>query len=260
MSVVLYEVANRVATLTINRPEQHNALSDEVFDGLLQGLQAAAADKSVRIVVLAGAGDKSFCAGGDLKQMNEDADTYDAHYSKAKLALLFRALWTLGKPTIARVQGNCLAGGMGVALACDFVVASEKAKFGIPEVKVGLWPYMITVPILHALPPKVALRLMLTGRRVSAEEGLRLGFVSDLVAHDDLDDAVSTLAAELCTTAPQSVHLGRTAFYTVLNQDMESRLRMLEAALSVNATFPDAKEGMTAFAEKRKPYWEALND
>lgn len=256
MSVVLYAVANRTATLTINRPEQRNALSDDVFDGLLRGLRKAKKDDSVRVVVLAGAGDKAFCAGGDLKQMNEDADNYMAYYSKAKLASLFRALWTLGKPTIAKVQGYCLAGGMGVALACDFVVASEKAVFGIPEVKVGLWPYMITVPILHALPPKVALRLMLTGRRVSAEEGHRLGFVSDLVAHDDLDNTIDLLVKELCSTAPQSVHMGRTAFYTVLNHDMESRLRMLEAALSVNATFPDAKEGMTAFSEKRKPYWE----
>jgi enoyl-CoA hydratase/carnithine racemase len=256
MSVVLYAVANRTATLTINRPEQRNALSDDVFDGLLSGLRKAKDDDSVRVVVLAGAGDKAFCAGGDLKQMNEDADNYMAHYSKAKLASLFRELWTLGKPTIAKVQGYCLAGGMGVALACDFVVASEKAVFGIPEVKVGLWPYMITVPILHSLPPKVALRLMLTGRRVSAEEGHRLGFVSDLVAHDDLDNTIDLLVKELCSTAPQSVHMGRTAFYTVLNHDMESRLRLLEAALSVNATFPDAKEGMTAFSEKRKPYWE----
>jgi enoyl-CoA hydratase/carnithine racemase len=256
MSPVIYELKGGAVWLTINRPEQRNALSDDVFNGLLDGLQRAAADPAVRAVVLTGAGDKAFCSGGDLRQMNDDTDAYTAHFSKAKLASLFRALWTLGKPTIARVQGYCLAGGMGVALACDFVVASENAQFGIPEVKVGLWPYMITVPLLHALPPKVALRLMLTGRRVSAAEGLQLGFVSDLVAHDQLDQRVEELVKELRATAPQSVALGRTAFYTVLNHDMESRLRMLEAALSVNATFPDAKEGMTAFAEKRKPHWE----
>src|SRR5690606_7861424 len=109
--------------LTINRPEQRNALSDEVFDGLLSGLAHAYADDRVRAVVLTGAGDKAFCAGGDLRQMNEDGDTFAAHFSKAKLARVFRALWSLGKPTIARVNGFCLAGGMGLALACDFVIA-----------------------------------------------------------------------------------------------------------------------------------------
>ncbi|MBR9911414.1 MAG: crotonase [Gammaproteobacteria bacterium] len=257
MNCVLYEVINGAAWLTINRPEQRNALSDEVFDGLLAGLQAAKADSSVRAVVLTGAGGKAFCAGGDLKWMNQDVNAYEAHFGKAKLAALFRSLWELGKPTIARVQGYCLAGGMGVALACDFVVASDDSQFGIPEVKVGLWPYMITVPILHALPPKVALRLMLTGDRLSAEEGFKLGFVSDLVPPEELDTRVESIVAKIRATAPQSVALGRTSFYTVLNTDMESRLRMLEAALSVNSSFPDAKEGMTAFAQKRPPRWES---
>jgi enoyl-CoA hydratase/carnithine racemase len=256
MSVVTYEVSKGAARITINRPEQRNALSDEVFDGLISCMEAARQDEKVRAVVLTGAGDKAFCAGGDLKWMNADADAYEAHYGKAKLARLFRVMWELGKPTIARVQGYCLAGGMGLALACDFVVASEDAQFGIPEVKVGLWPYMITIPLLHSLSPKTALRLMLTGRRMSAEEGFKLGFVSDLVKTDDLDDTIDKLVAELRSTAPQSVAFGRSAFYTVLNADMEPKLKMLEAALSVNSGFPDAKEGMSAFAEKRKPRWE----
>lgn len=256
MSVVTYEVKKGAAWLTINRPEQRNALSDEVFDGLLEGLAKAREDESVRCVVLTGAGDKAFCAGGDLKWMNADADAYEAHFGKAKLATLFRRLWELGKPTIARVQGYCLAGGMGVALACDFVVASDDSQFGIPEVKVGLWPYMITIPILHSLPPKIALRLMVTGDRVSAEEGYRLGFVSDLVSRDELDQRVDDIVAKIRKTAPQSVTFGRSTFYAVLNNDLEPRLKMLEAALSVNGAFPDAKEGMTAFAEKRKPRWE----
>lgn len=256
MSVVEYEVKNGAAWLTINRPEQRNALSDAVFDGLLEGLDKASADPKVRAIVLAGAGDKAFCAGGDLKWMNDDTDTYDAHHGKVKLAAVFRKMWQLGKPTIARVQGFCLAGGMGLALACDFVVASKKAQFGVPEVKVGLWPYMITVPILHSVSPKVALRLMITGERVSAERGYELGFVSDLVEHEKLDDCIEEIVAQIRSTAPQSVAFGRPGFYTVLNNDMEPRLKMLEAALSVNSTFPDAKEGMTAFAEKRKPRWE----
>lgn len=257
MSVVTYEVKGSGAWLTINRPEQRNALSDEVFDGLLAGLERAAADAKVRAVVITGAGDKAFCAGGDLREMNEGGDAYAAHTSKIKLARVFRSLWSLGKPTIARVNGFCLAGGMGLALACDFVIACDHAQFGVPEVKIGLWPYMITVPLLHAMPPKAALRLMLTGRRLSAAEGLQAGFVSEVVPESELNSAVERLVVELQATAPQSIAMGRTAFYTVLNVDLESRLRMLEAALSVNATFPDAREGMTAFAEKRKPRWEA---
>ena len=257
MSVVEYEVTRGAARITINRPEQRNALSDEVFDELISSMNKAKQDARVRVVVLAGAGDKAFCAGGDLKWMNADANAYEAHYGKAKLAMLFRTMWELGKPTIARVQGYCLAGGMGLALACDFVVASDNAQFGIPEVKVGLWPYMITIPLLHSLSPKTALRLMLTGRRISAEEGHKLGFVSDLVAPEMLDPTIDELVDELKAAAPQSVAFGRSAFYTVLNAHMEPKLKMLEAALSVNSSFPDAKEGMSAFAEKRKPKWES---
>jgi enoyl-CoA hydratase len=122
-------------------------------------------------------------------------------------------------------------------------------------VKAGLWPYMITVPLLHALRPKDALRLMLTGRHVTAEEGVRLGFVSELVTHEKLDAAVTMLVDELASVSPQAISLGRTAFYSVLNHDVDARLRMLEAALSVNLSFADAKEGLTAFAEKRTPAW-----
>lgn len=259
MSDVLYDVIRSTATLTINRPDQQNALNEPVFDGLLDGLSKAKGDPSVRAVIITGAGDRAFCAGGDLRAMSADTNAFEEHYYKIKLAEVFRQLWTLGKPTIARVNGHCLAGGMGLALACDFVVATDKSKFGIPEVKVGLWPYMITVPILHAIPPKVALRLMMTGRTLSAAQGYDMGFVSDLVAEDELDGHIGALVDELSAAAPQSVHMGRTTFYTVLNQDVESRLRMLEAALTVNSSFPHAKEGMKAFIEKRAPNWENAN-
>jgi enoyl-CoA hydratase/carnithine racemase len=255
MSVVNYEVVGAAAYLTINRPERRNALSDEVFDGLRDGVRAARENREARVLVLAGAGDRAFCAGGDLRNMNDATDEFAAHRGRAQLAGLLRDLWELGKPTIARVQGYALAGGFGLAVACDFVVASDRAVFGAPEVKSGLWPYMITVPLLHALRPKDALRLMLTGRRVSAEEGARLGFVSELVTHENLDTAVATLVEELAAMSPQAIALGRTAFYAVLNHDVDARLRMLEAALSVNLSFADAKEGLTAFVEKRAPVW-----
>jgi enoyl-CoA hydratase len=259
MSVVNYVVVGAAAHLTINRPERRNALSDEVFAGLREGIRAARTDPGVRSLVLSGAGDVAFCAGGDLRNMNDEVDEFAAHHGRAQLAGLLRDLWELGKPTIARVQGYALAGGFGVAVACDFVIASDRAVFGAPEVKSGLWPYMITVPLLQALRPKDALRLMLTGRRVSAEEGLRLGFVSEMVPHEKLDAAVEALCTELARVSPQAIALGRTAFYSVLNHDVDARLRMLEAALSVNLSFADAKEGLAAFAAKRDPVWGKRN-
>ncbi|WP_406724519.1 enoyl-CoA hydratase-related protein [Streptomyces sp. GD-15H] len=254
--VVTRERVGKALHLTINRPEQRNALSNEVFVELRAGLAAAKADGSVRAVVLAGAGDKAFCAGGDLRQMSEEGDELAAHRGRAGLAQVIRDLWELGKPTIARVQGYALAGGFGLAAACDFLVASERAVFGVPEARVGLWPYMITVPLMQSMPPKEALRLMLTGRRIDAVEGRRLGVVSDVVDHDNLDKAIADLVDELSLAAPQAVSLGRTTFYSALGNDVDARLRMLEASLTVNLGLEDAKEGLAAFAQKRRPAWQ----
>jgi len=255
-SVVTRERVGKAAHLTINRPDQRNALSNEVLAELRAGLAEAKADPAARAVVLTGAGDRAFCAGGDLRQMGEDGDELAAHRGRAGLAGVIRDLWELGKPTIARVQGYALAGGFGLAAACDFLVASERAVFGVPEVGVGLWPYMITVPLLQSMAPKDALRLMLTGRRIDAAEGHRLGVVSDVVAHETLDKAVAALVEELAKAAPQAVSLGRTTFYSVLNNDVDVRLRMLEASLTVNLALGDAREGMAAFVEKRRPAWQ----
>jgi enoyl-CoA hydratase/carnithine racemase len=194
-SVVTRERVGKAAHLTINRPDQRNALSNEVFAELRAGLAEAKADPAVRAVVLAGAGDKAFCAGGDLRQMGEDGDELDAHRGRAGLAGVRRDLWELGKPTVARVQGYALAGGFGLAAACAFLVASERAVFGVPQAGVGLWPYMITVRLLQSMPPKDALRPMLTGCRIDATEGHRLGVVSDVVAHDTLRTTTGTPSA-----------------------------------------------------------------
>ena len=144
---VLLEVRDGVGTITIDRPERRNAMSFSIMRGLREAVAAARADDAVRVVVLTGAGDRAFCSGADLGGIGDDDDT--AHDARRLLADLFRDLWSLGKPTIARVRGLALAGGLGIALACDIVVASEDAGFAAPEVSVGLWPYMITVPMLQ---------------------------------------------------------------------------------------------------------------
>jgi enoyl-CoA hydratase/carnithine racemase len=168
---------------------------------------------------------------------------------------LFRDLWALGKPTIARVRGYCLAGGFGLALACDLVVAADDATFGTPEINVGLWPYMITVPLCRSMPPKKALELMMTGRRIDAAEADRLGILSQLVPVDALDPAVDALAADLASKSPAIMRLGRESFYAVWDQAADEALRSLHPLLTLTTGTEDSAEGIAAFIDKRPPQW-----
>jgi enoyl-CoA hydratase/carnithine racemase len=256
-STVLYGVADGLARVTINRPERRNAMSWEVMRGLHRALDVAARDDDVRVVVLGGAGDDAFCSGADLGAMaGGDGDgPYVLHEARGELAAVFEAMWGLGKPTIARVQGFAMAGGFGLALACDLVVASDRARFAAPEINVGLWPYMITVPLVRSMPPKQALELMLTGRVVDAAEALRLGFVTRVVPPAELDAEVSALAATLAAKSPAVMKLGRDAFYAVWDMAAPAALDHLQAVLSVTAQTEDAAEGIAAFMEKRTPRW-----
>ena len=244
-----------VMTVTINRPAQRNALSPNVSRGLRAALASARADEGVRVVVLRGAGDRAFCAGADLSSLTQGAGFLELHEARGEIAGLFDDLWALGKPTIARVQGYALAGGFGLALACDFLVAADDAVFGTPEIDVGLWPFMITVPLLRAMAPKQALELMMTGRRVGAEEALRLGFANRVVPAADLDGAVSELAAALASKSPAVMRLGRSTFYRVVDDLAARALPYLHSQLTINAGLDDAAEGVAAFKEKRPPVW-----
>ena len=253
---LLYDVADGVATITINRPERRNALSWTVMSELRSAFEAAKADSTVRVVTLTGAGEKAFCAGADLTGMRADAGWAEVHDGRGELARLFRSMWELGKPIVARVRGYALAGGFGLCLACDFVVASDDAQFGTPEIDVGLWPYMITVPLMRSMPPKVALELMMTGRRVAADEALRIGFVNRVVPVDDLDRAVGELTATLASKSPAIMKLGRDSFYAVWDQSAEDALKLLHTMLTITSATDDAAEGIAAFAEKRTPEWK----
>jgi enoyl-CoA hydratase/carnithine racemase len=259
-STVRYEKSRHVATLTIDRPQRRNSLTFETMASLRDGVLRAKADGDVRVLVLTGAGEEAFCAGADLAGLRgEDIDAETAHAGRGHMAELFTTMWSSGIPTIARVRGYALAGGFGLAMACDIVVAAENAVFGTPEVAVGLWPYMITVPMLRSMSPKVALELMMTGRRVSATEAQRLGFVNHLVAVADLDDTVDAVAEQIAAQSPGAIRLGRTTFYQVLGAGTEQALAMLQSMLSVATTTDDAREGIAAFAEKRKPAWRESN-
>ena len=172
------------------------------------------------------------------------------------LADCFRDMWALGKPIVARVRGFALAGGFGLACACDLIVAADDAEFGTPEINVGLWPYMITVPLLRAMPPKTVLDLMMTGRRVDAEEGLRIGFVQRVVPVVELDATVAALARDLAAKSPLIMSWGRTSFYRALEMDADAALDYLQGMLTVTSQTEDAAEGVAAFAEKRPPVWK----
>ena len=253
------ERRDRVLWLTIDRPERRNALNWSVVRGLRAALADAKADPDVAVVVLTGVGDQAFCAGADLGTMGdapEDGARFlDQHDARGELAGLFQEMWQLGKPTVARVQGWAVAGGFGLALACDLVVASERARFGATEIRVGLWPFMVTVPMVRSMGPKTALDLMLTGRIVEAAEGQRLGFVSRVVAHEDLDASLEELVGTLAGHSPAVTKLGRDAFYAVLDMGSTQALAHLHAMLTLTNQTEDAAEGMAAFLEKRPPSW-----
>ena len=249
-------IAHRVATITINRPQARNSITWDTIRELRRTIDDAGNDDDVRVIVLRGAGDKAFCSGADLSTMRKDATSTDLHEARGELAKLFRDLWQLGKPTIARVQGFALAGGLGLALACDVVVASDTAVFGTPEIDVGLWPFMVTVPMLRSMPPKVALEMMMTGRRVSAREGQRLGFVNMVVPDIELDKAVNDITRSLTNKAPHAMRVGRESFYRALDMESDEALAFLHPLLSVTAEGEEAAEGIAAFNEKRKPNWQ----
>lgn len=251
---LLYRVDGPVARLTINRPEMRNALTWDLVADLRRRLAEAGNDPAVRVVVLTGAGERAFCAGADLGGM-AGADTLAMHEARGQLAGLFTDLWNLGKPTIAAVRGYAMAGGMGLALSCDLVVAADDAVFATPEIDVGLWPFMITVPLVRSMPPKRALELMMTGRRVSAAEAAAIGFVTSVVAVGDLDDAVDSLVSTLAAKPPGAMRLGRDSFYAVWDANAADALHQLHAMLGIAAATDEAAEGLAAFAAKRPPSW-----
>ncbi|OFW53150.1 MAG: hypothetical protein A2146_07480 [Actinobacteria bacterium RBG_16_67_10] len=249
-----YDVAPPRATITIDDPDRRNPLSNPAMAEMAAMVDRAAADATVRVIVITGAGDQAFSAGGDLSGDFVDSPIAD-HDARGALAVLLRSLRHCGKPTVARVNGHALAGGFGLAAACDVVVAVKDATFGTPEIKVGLWPMMITAVLQRVMPHKAALELMMTGRRVTADEAMRLGVVSRVVRRSDLDDAVDLVVTGLASASPLVLRLGRDAFYAVQDLDFDAAIDQLHVGLTAVAATDDAAEGVAAFLEKRRPEW-----
>jgi enoyl-CoA hydratase/carnithine racemase len=254
---VLYARRDHVACITINRPESRNALSAEVIAGLHEALTRARGDDEARVAVLTGAGDRAFSAGGDLGGRGFQQKAFvERHHERRGFADLFRVLNGLGKPVIARVRGHCLAGGFGLALGCDLVVASEDASFGTPEVRRGLMPMIIMATIFRNVGRKKGMELLLTGRRIDAREAERLGLINYAVPADELDAKVEELAGQIASMSPAVVRLGRDAFHTMADLEFERALDYLQAMLTVKIGTEAAIEGVKAFLEKREPVWK----
>lgn len=256
MTAVRRDRAGAVLTLTIDRPDSRNALNAEVLAGLVAGLEHANEDVEVRAVVLTGAGDRAFCAGADLAgAFDPQASAVTQHDERGMLRALLDAAAALTVPLVGRINGHALAGGLGVALACDLLVAADHAQFGTPEVRVGLWPYMISSLLVEHLGPKRALELMMTGRRLGAAEARDWGLVNRVVPAAELDPAVDELTAELVRGAPLALRLGREAYQQSRHMSPDAALPYLHAMLDLNARTEDVVEGVTAFFAKRDPEW-----
>ena len=253
--VVEFRTDGPVATITINRPERRNAINPEVTHKLSESLARAEADDSVVVAVLTGAGDKAFCAGGDLGTMNSDG-AVALHFTRAGMGELFEQMRKSRLPIVARVNGHALAGGFGLMLACDLVVAQDDAQMGTPEIDIGLWPFMITAVLQRDLPRKLALELMLTGRRISAGEGVRWGFVNRVVGHGELDNAVAELTESLASKSQLITALGKRSFYRAEDMDFDESLEYLAGMLTVCLQSEDTAEGVSAFLQKRVPEWK----
>lgn len=242
-------------TLTIDRESSRNALNPQVMSELHSALDAAGRSKETRVVVITGAGDRAFCAGGDLSGSNADGPL-GQHRERAQLSSLFLSMRRLGKPVLARVNGHALGGGFGLMLACDLVVAADHAEVGTPEVNIGLWPYIITSVIQRNLPQKLALEMMMLGKRVPAAEGMRWGFINEVVPRERLDESVESWTAALLSKSSAVLRLGKDSFYVSEGMDFESALRYLESQLTIGLSAEDAMEGISAFVQKRPPEWK----
>ena len=250
-ATILVEEQGPVARLTLNRPDKRNPIGPATCGELVHAFAKLKANPSLRVAVLTGAG-TVFSAGGDLAAMQAPP----GGPPPATLVELLVAMHEVGKPIIAMVNGPALAGGLGLMVACDLVVAADTATFGTTEIAVGLWPMMITAEITRSVGRKKTLEMMLTGRKLDAAEALACGLVNKVVPPADLEHATKALAFELADRSPAAMALGLHAFYRSQDMEFEPQLRYLQAELGRVLALEDAAEGIAAFLGKRKPVWK----
>jgi len=251
---VILERRGAVSWIVINREDRRNALNDEVIAGIAAGLDAAEADRTVRAVVLTGAGDKAFCAGGDLQlQADGSPFTIDAADPRHPMVRLLERMDACRLPIVARVNGAALAGGFGLLCACDLAVAREDALLGVTEVKVGIFPMMILPYLLRVLPYRRLMELCLSGEPVEAREAMDV--INYAVPAAELDARLDWLVGRVADKSPTGIRLGKQALATIRELPTGAALQYAQFMLANMSRTGDAREGLAAFSQKRAPNW-----
>jgi enoyl-CoA hydratase len=253
---LLYDTRDGIATIALNQPDTRNALSNELLRDLIAAFEAARDDDDVRCVVLTSTHATVFSSGANLSGFAADVPIVHRHFGTERFMQLFRLIGILGKPSICAANGHVLAGALGIALACDLIVAKEGATFGTPEINVGAFPFMIMALIYRNVPRKKTNELLLLGDRIDAREAERIGIVNRVVTADQFDGAVREWAGKLASKSPVIMRLGKDAMYRQLDMPFEDALDYLRAQLSLAMTTEDIVEGVQAFFEKREPQWK----
>ena len=249
---LLYDVKEGVAFLTINREARRNAISQEMISAFHEFLDRADRDEAVKVICITGSGDKAFCSGADLAATltgeGENRLTGARNY-----AALLKKMVRFGKPLVAEVNGACLAGGLGLMLACDIVIARKDVSFWTPEVNVGIFPMMVGALLMRHVSPKKGMEMALTGRKVTAPEAEQMGLISRAVDPEDLKKEVMAVLKALTSKSPLGLRIGKEAFTNMMDMPFDEAVDYLCEALGRATSIEDAREGMTAFIEKREP-------
>jgi enoyl-CoA hydratase/carnithine racemase len=251
---VLIDRRDAVLWITINRPRQRNALNEAVAAGISEGLRLAMADLDCRAVVLTGAGDRAFCAGGDLSPGADGAPfTVDPANPRSFVVDLLELVETCRVPIVARVNGPALAGGFGLVCACDLAIAVDSASFGTPEAKVGVFPMMIMPHLMRVVPPRRLMEMCFTGESFSAAEALQHGVLNYVVPAAALDEKLAWLLDLIVSRSPSAIRLGKQGFLAMRDMALRDALEYAQLMLPMMARTEDCREGFQAFRDKRKP-------
>ena len=249
---ILVDRAGTVLRLTINRPEKRNAINDEAILALQTAFDEASRDPDIRAIVLTGAGDKAFCSGADL---GSGVFAFDYSEPFSNYANLLRTARRTTVPVIGRINGFCLAGGMGLLAVCDMAVASSTAKFGLPEVKVGLFPMQVAALLQSMIPERKFAEMCYTGEMLTADEALACGLVNYVADPAELDVKTDWLVERVTSKSPSAIRRGKYALNATSGMSFEQSISFLESQIGLMPQTEDAKEGLKAFAEKRTPNW-----
>ncbi len=255
MDLIQFEKDAPIGWIFLNRPQSRNALSLQVIKDLIQQLQNIKNDTSIKVIIIGGNG-PAFSSGHDLNELSEDHDKTYYHTIFSICSKLMQLISSMPQPVIAMVQGAATAAGCQLAASCDLVIASEEATFSTPGVKIGLFCSTPMVPLSRAIGPHRALDMLLTGRFVSAKEAQEFGLVNRVVPRDQLQHEVSVIAKEIANYSGFTVSFGKKTFYDQIDLDVEDAYEHAVDAIVKNCLHPDAKEGIKARLEKRKPVWK----